>query len=41
MHCELFTKRQILDKSKFKAFADDKIISTQKIKFVLGEYKTL
>ena len=27
---------KILDLSKFKAFADDKIIPTQKLKFVLG-----
>ena len=27
---------KILDLSKFKAFADDKIIVTQKLKFVLG-----
>ena len=27
---------KILDQSKFKAFADDKINVTQKLKFVLG-----
>ena len=32
---------KILDKSKFKAFADDKIILTQKLKFVLGRVESI
>ena len=33
---ELFTKRQILDLSKLKAIADDKINVIKKLKFILG-----
>ena len=32
---------KILHLSKFKAFADDKIILTQKLKFVLGKVKNI
>ena len=32
---------KILDWSKFKAFADDKIIVTQKLKFVLGRVENI
>ena len=32
---------KILDKSKFKAFADDKMILTQKLKFVLGREENI
>ena len=36
-----FPHNKILDLSKFKAFADDKINVTKKMKFVLGRVKTL
>ena len=32
---------QILDLSKFKAFADDKIIVTQKLKVMLGRVENI
>ena len=32
---------KILDWSKFKAFADDKMIETQKLKFVLGRVENI
>ena len=32
---------KILDESKFKAFADDKIILTQWLKFVLGRIENI
>ena len=35
------TNDKISDLSKFKAFADDKIISTQKWKFVLGRVENM
>ena len=32
---------KILDLTKFKAFADDKLILTQKLKFVLGRVENI
>ena len=32
---------KILDESKFKAFADDKLLLTQKLKFVLGRVENI
>ena len=32
---------KILNQSKFKAFADDKIIVTQRLKFVLGRIENI
>ena len=37
----LFTKRQILHWSKLKAFADDKINGTEKLKFVLDRVENI
>ena len=37
----LFTKRQILDRFIFKAFADDKISVTQMLKFDLGRVENI
>ena len=34
-------KDKTLDESKLKAFADNKLISTQKLKFVLGREKNI
>ena len=34
---QLFINNKTLNQSKFKTFADDKIIMTQKLKFVLGK----
>ena len=36
-----FPNDKILDQSKFKALADDKIIVTQKMNFVLGRVENL
>ena len=36
-----FTKQQSLNWSKFKAFADDKIIVRQKLKLVLGRVENI
>ena len=38
---ELFNKQQILDYSKLKAFADDKINLIEKLKFVLGRLENI
>ena len=34
-------KDKILNKSKFKAFADDEIIGSKKLKFVLGRVENI
>ena len=37
----LYQKTKIFDRSKFKAFADNKINVTEKLKFVLGRVENI